>query len=163
MRIQDVTDDLAESLGLEKTAGALVTDVPDGPAKDGGILQGDVILSFEGTEVADTRGLVRMVGNADVGAAVRMVVFREGKTQTLKVTLGRREDAEKSDAGNGEPMEEAAPEKADLLGMSLSVLSEALREELAEHGVDVVTLAPGGTSLSETGPHSPWSPAARAD
>ena len=111
-------------------AGALVTDVPDGPAKDGGILQGDVILSFEGTEVADTRGLVRMVGNADVGAAVRMVVFREGKTQTLKVTLGRREDAEKSDAGNGEPMEEAAPEKADLLGMSLSVLSEALREEL---------------------------------
>jgi len=130
VRIQDVTDDLAESLGLEKTAGALVTDVPDGPAKDGGILQGDVILSFEGTEVADTRGLVRMVGNADVGAAVRMVVFREGKTQTLKVTLGRREDAEKSDAGNGEPMEEAAPEKADLLGMSLSVLSEALREEL---------------------------------
>ena len=129
VRIQDVTDDLAESMGLDKTAGALVTDVPDGPAKDGGILQGDVILSFDGTDVADTRSLVRMVGNSDVGATVRMVVFREGKTQTLKVTLGRREEAEGGAAAT-EPAEEAPAAEGNMLGMTLSALTDALRTEL---------------------------------
>ncbi|MFY9318044.1 trypsin-like peptidase domain-containing protein, partial [Lentibacter algarum] len=98
VRIQDVSDDVAEAIGLEKTAGALVTDVPDGPAKDAGMLSGDVILSFDGVDVEDTRGLVRTVGNADVGKTVRVIVFREGKTQTLKITLGRREDAESNEA-----------------------------------------------------------------
>ena len=129
VRIQDVSDDIAESMGLEKTAGALVTDVPDGPAKDGGILQGDVILSFDGVDVADTRSLVRMVGNSDVGKEVRMVVFREGKTQTLKITLGRREDAE-SVVQTAQPMEEAEPETATVLGMSLSALTDDLRASL---------------------------------
>ena len=129
VRIQDVSDDIAESMGLDKTAGALVTDVPDGPAKDGGILQGDVILSFDGVDVADTRSLVRMVGNSDVGKEVRMVVFREGKTQTLKITLGRREDAE-SVVQTAQPMEEAEPETATVLGMSLSALTDDLRASL---------------------------------
>ena len=129
VRIQDVSDDIAESMGLDKTAGALVTDVPDGPAKDGGILQGDVILSFDGVDVADTRSLVRMVGNSDVGKEVRMVVFREGKTQTLKITLGRREDAE-SMVQTAQPMEEAEPETATVLGMSLSALTDDLRASL---------------------------------
>ena len=129
VRIQDVSDDIAESMGLEKTAGALVTDVPDGPAKDGGILQGDVILSFDGVDVADTRSLVRMVGNSDVGKEVRMVVFREGKTQRLKITLGRREDAE-SVVQTAQPMEEAEPETATVLGMSLSALTDDLRASL---------------------------------
>ncbi len=129
VRIQDVSDDIAESMGLDKTAGALVTDVPDGPAKDGGILQGDVILSFDGVDVADTRALVRMVGNSDVGKEVRMVVFREGKTQRLKITLGRREDAE-SVVQTAQPMEEAEPETATVLGMSLSALTDDLRASL---------------------------------
>ena len=130
-------------MGLEKTAGALVTDVPDGPAKDGGILQGDVILSFDGVDVADTRALVRMVGNSDVGKEVRMVVFREGKTQTLKITLGRREDAE-SVVQTAQPMEEAEPETATVLGMSLSALTDELRASLKladdAEGVAVITV-----------------------
>jgi serine protease Do len=143
VRIQDVSDDIAESMGLEETAGALVTDVPDGPAKDGGILQGDVILSFDGVDVADTRALVRMVGNSDVGKEVRMVVFREGKTQTLKITLGRREDAE-SVVQTAQPMEEAEPETATVLGMSLSALTDELRASLKladdAEGVAVITV-----------------------
>ncbi|MEX0371742.1 MAG: trypsin-like peptidase domain-containing protein, partial [Tateyamaria sp.] len=94
VRIQDVTDDIAEAIGLEDTAGALVTSVPDGPAKDGGMQDGDVILSFAGVDVEDTRGLVRQVGNSPVGETVRVVVFRDGSTVTLRVTLGRREEAE---------------------------------------------------------------------
>ena len=53
-----------------------------------------MIMSFDGHEVSDTRQLVRIVGNSEVGKTVRMVVFRDGKTKTLKVTLGRREEAE---------------------------------------------------------------------
>ena len=131
VRIQDVSDDVAEAIGLEKTAGALVTDVPDGPAKDAGMLSGDVIMSFDGVDVEDTRGLVRTVGNADVGKTVRVIVFREGKTQTLKITLGRREDAESNEA----PMEEDTSEEGDvqemeMLGLKLAPLTDDLREQL---------------------------------
>lgn len=129
VRIQDVTDDVAEAMGLEKTAGALVTDVPEGPGKDAGILQGDVILSFDGVEVADTRGLVRQVGNTDVGKAVRVLVWREGKTQNLLVTLGRREEAE--GAVPAAQLPDAAPDApAEMMGLSLSPMTEELRTEL---------------------------------
>lgn len=131
VRIQDVTEDVAEAMGLEGTAGALITDVPDGPAKDAGLLSGDVILKFDGADVADTRGLVRQVGNTEVGKAVRVVVNREGQTETIMVTLGRREEAESSSVPTGptEPEEEAAPETLDLLGLSLSAVTDELTEE----------------------------------
>ncbi|MBO6866771.1 MAG: Do family serine endopeptidase [Thalassococcus sp.] len=133
VRIQDVTEDVAEAMGLEGTAGALITDVPDGPAKDAGLLSGDVILKFDGADVEDTRGLVRQVGNTEVGKAVRVVVNREGQTETIMVTLGRREDAESSSVPTGptEPEEEAAPETLDLLGLSLSAVTDELTEEYA--------------------------------
>jgi serine protease Do len=129
VRIQDMTGDMAEAMGLEKTSGALVTDVPEGPAKDAGILQGDVIVNFDGTDVVDTRSLVRKVGNTEVGKAVRVTVFRDGKTVTLKVTLGRREEAEAIPAA--QPREEAAPEEpTEMLGLTLSPVTDQLREEL---------------------------------
>ena len=132
VRIQDVTEDVAEAIGLEKVAGALVTDVPDGPSKEGGIESGDVILSFDGVDVADTRGLVRQVGNSAVGKTVRVVVFREGKTQTLKVTLGRREDAEGAvpAAMSGEDNQGEAPKEKVVLGMTLVPLTEEMRTQL---------------------------------
>jgi serine protease Do len=128
VRIQDVTPEIAEAIGLETAAGALVTDVPDGPGKDAGIESGDVILSFDGGDVANTRELVRRVGNAEVGTAVRVVVFRDGRTQTLRVTLGRRETAEA--ASMPLPEEEVAPVEETVLGMTLAVLTAELREEL---------------------------------
>ena len=136
VRIQDVSDDVAEAIGLEKTAGALVTDVPDGPAKDAGMLSGDVILSFDGVDVEDTRGLVRTVGNSDVGKTVRVIVFREGKTQTLKITLGRREDAESNEAPmDADTSEEGDVQEMEMLGLKLAPLTDDLREQL-ELGAD---------------------------
>ncbi|WP_112321423.1 Do family serine endopeptidase [Oceanibium sediminis] len=139
--IQNVTPDVAEALGLEDEGGALVTDVPEGPAADAGIIAGDVILNFDGQPVADTRELVRMVGQTDVGKAVRVVIFRDGGTQTLRVTLGRRELAEgvvDTDEGAAEPEEET------VLGMTLMGLTPELREELnidvSERGVVVTGL-----------------------
>lgn len=131
VRIQDVTPDVAEAMGLEAAAGALVTDVPDGPAKDGGLEAGDVILSFDGQDVEDTRGLVRQVGNTDVGKTVRVVVFREGGTQTFRITLGRREDAERAvPAAMENPVEPKEPARKEVLGLTLSILTEELRGEM---------------------------------
>ena len=128
VRIQDVTEDVAEALGLEKVAGALVTDVPEGPSKEAGIEAGDVIMSFDGKEVADTRELVRIVGNTTVGKAVRVIVVRDGSSETLKVTLGRREDAESTAVPAA--VQKSDPEEAEILGMSLAVLNEELRAQL---------------------------------
>ncbi len=131
VRIQDVTEDVAEAIGLDEVAGALVTDVPEGPAEDAGMLAGDVIISFDGADVADTRGLVRRVGNTEVGKTVRVVVFREGQTQTLKVTLGRREVAEgvipAARPGSDDAQE---PEEQVFLGLTLTPISDELREQL---------------------------------
>ena len=150
VRIQDVTDDVADAMGLKKAVGALITDVPDGPAKDAGLKTGDVIMSFDGVDVADTRGLVRQVGNSPVGATVRVTVLREGKSQTIKVVLGRREDADGDTAPAAEEHsgEDKAPaQTTSLLGLTLTPLTDALREEL---GADANMVGLAVTEVDES-------------
>ncbi|MEO9685515.1 MAG: Do family serine endopeptidase [Tateyamaria sp.] len=132
VRIQDVTEDIAEAIGLDPVAGALVTSVPDGPALDAGMKDGDVITSFAGVDVQDTRGLVRQVGNSPVGETVRVVVFRDGETVTLRVTLGRREEAEGAVPAVAVEEDEApeAPATKEVLGLTLSTLTDEMRTEL---------------------------------
>ncbi|MEQ9039376.1 MAG: DegQ family serine endoprotease [Silicimonas sp.] len=127
VRIQDVTDDLAEGLGLSEVRGALVTDVPEGPALEAGMEAGDVILSFDGVEVDDTRGLVRQVANTEVGKEVRVMVFRDGKTETLRITLGRREDAERPIPAS---VNSTDPVTSEVLGLTVSNMTDELREQL---------------------------------
>ncbi|HEX9859554.1 MAG TPA: DegQ family serine endoprotease [Paracoccaceae bacterium] len=128
VRIQDVTPDVAEALSLPAAKGALITDVPDGPAKDAGMLAGDVILSFDGSDISDVRDLTRRVADAPVGQAVRVVVLREGKSQTLSVTLGRREEAESTDDPTITPPQE--PATAQLLGLTVEPLTPEAAEAL---------------------------------
>ncbi len=128
VRIQDVTDDVAEALEMASAAGALVTDVPDGPGKDAGIEAGDVITSFDGQEIDDTRELVRIVGNTEVGKAVRVLVLRDGKTETLKVTLGRREEAEATAVPAA--IQRANPTESTVLGMTVAEVNDELRTQL---------------------------------
>jgi len=129
VRIQDVTPDVAEAMGLVDAKGALITDVPDGPAKDAGMMSGDVITSFDGADVADTRELVRRVADAPVGEAVRVIVLREGKTETLSVTLGRRETAENEPVpAVAMPAPEAS--NAQVLGMTVGPLTPEVATEL---------------------------------
>ncbi|WP_051508440.1 Do family serine endopeptidase [Roseicyclus elongatus] len=149
VRIQDVTGDIADGLGLDEARGALVTDVPEGPARDGGIEVGDVILSFAGEEVDDTRELVRIVGDSGVNETVRVVVFRDGATQTLRVTLGRRETAEglASSTGEGGGML-PEPSSGEVLGLTVTPLTDALRDQLDAQGVS------GGLVIEQVDPAS---------
>ncbi len=131
VRIQDVTPDVAEAMGLAASSGALVTDVPDGPAKDAGLMAGDVITMFNGHEVKDVKDLTRTVADSPIGEAVPVDILREGKAESIEVKLGRREDAEAevqpASAKPGQPVE---PKELELLGLKLVPLDEQYAAEL---------------------------------
>ncbi|MEY3526757.1 MAG: hypothetical protein RI997_866, partial [Pseudomonadota bacterium] len=96
VRIQPVDENIAESLGLGESRGALIAGVDDkGPSKPAGIVAGDVIIRFDGRDIKESRDLPRIVGQTAVGKEVDVVVIREGKEKSLRVTLGRLEDGEK--------------------------------------------------------------------
>ena len=130
VRIQDVTPDVAEAMGLDTASGALITDVPDGPAKEAGLKSGDVIVSFDGVDVKDTRALVRQVGNTTVGKAARVVIYRDGGTQTVLVTLGRREEAERAVPAAMDGGEQPDMAEKDVLGLTLTPLTGDMRSEM---------------------------------
>ncbi len=86
--IQDVNRDLADSFGLDKPSGALVSQlVDDGPAKKAGIQEGDVILTFNGKNVQDSAELPHIVGRTEPDSSVSVVVFRDGRKKTVKVKM----------------------------------------------------------------------------
>ena len=150
VKIQPVTPDIADSLGLAEASGAMVTDVPGGPAADAGMKAGDVITSFAGGEVKDPRDLVRRVADAPVGEAVDVVVQRDGKPVDLKVTLGRRELAE----GSGSDTVESASESAsDLMGMTVAPLTPEIAAELGVSrdmtGLVVQSVDPNGAAADK--------------
>jgi serine protease Do len=129
VRIQDVTPDVAEAMNLSVAQGALITDVPEGPAKDAGLLAGDVITTFNGKTIADVRDLTRTVADSPIGEAVPVVVLREGSEMTIDVTLGRRETAEgEAEAEPGAVPE--APVQTEVLGMTLKPIDGPTAEEL---------------------------------
>jgi serine protease Do len=129
VRIQDISPEIAESMGLEVASGALVSDVPDGPAKEAGIVAGDVITRFAGQEVSDAGDLTRRVADAPIGEAVPVIILRDGKTETLQVTLGRREDAEAETVPASSPAPEA-PKELETLGLTLAPLDDEMRAKL---------------------------------
>jgi serine protease Do len=157
VRIQEVTDDIAEGLSMPKAAGALVAGVTEkGPAALAGILPGDVILEFDGKAVDSMHTLPRLVAEQPIGKVVPVKVFRKGKEETISVTLGRLEDAEKVDnATPGEPAPSDQPPPvvvSEPLGLTLSDLTPELRSKytIKDEVVGVVvTEVADGSSASE--------------
>jgi serine protease Do len=89
VQIQPVTADLADSLGLKKTAGALVSEPQhESPAAKAGIESGDVIISVDGTPVRDARELARRIGTMNPGTTVKLGLFHQGQEKTVTLTLG---------------------------------------------------------------------------
>lgn len=129
VRIQDVTPDVAEAMGLAEASGALVTDVPEGPARDAGIVAGDVITRFHDQPVSDAGDLTRRVADAPIGEAVPVIIQRGGETKTLAVTLGRREEAEAATMPASAPASEE-PKEMESLGLTLAPLDDDMRGRL---------------------------------
>ncbi len=131
VRIQQVTDDIAESLNLKPTRGALVAGVDDkGPAKPAGIEAGDVIIKFDGKDIKEMRDLPRVVADTPVGKDVDVTIVRKGKEEKHVVKLGRLEDGEKLAALT--PNKDAAPQEKTVvqktLGLNLANMSDDLRK-----------------------------------
>src|SRR6266481_2307840 len=97
VKIQQVTDDIADSLNIKPARGALVAGIDEkGPAKPAGIEAGDVIIKFDGKDIKEMRDLPRVVADTTVGKAVEVVIIRKGQQETKTVKLGRLEDGEKA-------------------------------------------------------------------
>lgn len=130
VRIQQVTDEIAESLSIKPARGALVAGVDDkGPAKPAGIEPGDVIVKFDGKDVKEPKDLSRIVADTAVGKAVDVLIIRKGAEQTKKVTLGRLDDGATKpvqvSTKPSETVEKAPAQKA--LGLDLANISKDLR------------------------------------
>ncbi len=132
VRIQQVTDDIAESLNIKPPRGALVAGVDDkGPAKPAGIEPGDVVVTFDGHDIKEMHDLPRTVADTPVGKQVDVVVIRKGKEETHKVTVGRLQDSEKVALADAKkdtaPADKSVVQKT--LGLELSGLSDDLRKK----------------------------------
>jgi serine protease Do len=130
VRIQQVTDEIAESLNIKPARGALIAGVEDkGPAKPAGIEPGDVVVKFDGKDIKEPKDLSRVVADTAVGKEVDVVIIRKGNEETRKVTLGRLEDTDKAVQASAKTKEEPAekPVTQKALGLDLATLSKDLR------------------------------------
>ena len=124
--IQHVTPELADNFGLDRPIGALVGQVvPDSPAEKAGIKAGDVIIEYNGKEVSQMSMLPAMVVQTPVDEKAKVVLIRDGKKQTITVTIGKMADEQALfDSGEdasgldlGLTVQELSPELADSLGI----------------------------------------------
>ena len=129
VRIQQVTDEIAESLNIKPARGALIAGIDDkGPAKPAGIEPGDVVVKFDGKDIKEPKDLSRTVADTAVGKAVDVVIIRKGQEVIKQVTLARLEENEKPTPASVKT--EVQPEKPvtqKALGLDLAGLSKDLR------------------------------------
>ncbi len=132
VQVQRVTPDIAESLGVDGTGGALVTSVsPDSPAASAGLRQGDVITAFNGDPLEQMRQLPRIVASTEIGSTVPMTVLRGGKEESVQVTIGelRNEPQQVALSGSSGAPRSAQPEESkSALGLKLAPLTPGLRQ-----------------------------------
>jgi serine protease Do len=161
VQIQEVTSEIADTVGLPKAEGALVANAADGgPAAAAGLHAGDVILKFDGHDVTEMRDLPRIVADTEIGKTAPLEVWRKGQKISLKVKVGKLKDEEQTaDTQSDEPegVTPGAPSNAkqfNQLGLSLAPLSSGLRDQYqidsAVKGV-VVTAVEDGRPAADKG------------
>jgi serine protease Do len=175
VQIQPVTDEIANSLSLGSSKGALVASVePDSGAMKAGIQSGDVIRKVDGKDIETVRDLTRTIAAAQPGSTVKLAVWRDGKDMTVQAKLGdTAKDARQAKAGKSEA---AKPEKSSF-GFSLAPISPEARQQLGLKdkvgGALIAAVEPGspadeqglraGDVLQQVGRDAVDSPQAAAD
>ncbi len=147
VRIQRVTPEIAEALGLDRPTGALVASVLEDSPSDGVLRSGDVILTFAGETVDTSRELPKLVGRAEAGERVSIVVLREGARREVTVTIGNFSEGE----GTRVPAKASTDRfSSDTLGATLAGLTSEGRERLGlasdVTGVLVTSVRPDGAA-----------------
>jgi serine protease Do len=143
VQIQPVTPDLADSLGLKKAAGALISEPqPNSPAAKAGIESGDVITSVDGTSVADARELARRIGMMAPGTTVKLGLIRQGQEKTVMLTLGTLPSERQ--AANQQNQRETPDNDVPKLGLTLAPGSKVAGAD--GNGVVVTAVDPDGVA-----------------
>jgi serine protease Do len=147
--IQDVTRGLAESFGMDRPYGALVSQILEGsPAEDSKLQVGDIIISYDGKEVASSSELPHMVGQAKVGAEKSLMVVRDGKEIELDITIGKLPDQ----GARVERKKKTIKGQIKRLGMNITELTKEQLQQLDidEGGVQITHLE-GGEAAQSSG------------
>lgn len=150
VRIQTVTDEIAESLGLKKTSGALVASVTKGgPAEKAGIEAGDIILKFNGHDISEMRELPRVVAETKIEESASLVYWRDGKKQKTKVNVGELEKAEEEGLLASGPSETGPGVEIETVGMSVAEITDNMRGEYGIANNVIGVMVTKVTPLSE--------------
>ncbi len=129
VKIQQVTPDIAESLGLKEPGGALVAGVEaNGPAEKAKIRNGDIILKFNDQDVKEMKALPRVVAETDINKQVPVTVWRDGKEVNLNVTVGELPEEQQTATAETKP-EPTKPVELSTLGLSLAPLTPEARDK----------------------------------
>ncbi len=156
VKIQQVTPDIAESLGLKDASGAMVAGVTDGgPAEKAKIRGGDIILKFDGQDVKEMHNLPRIVADSEVGKAVPVLLWREGKEITVQTVLAERPaDTQLASVDATKPVDSTRPTDITGLGLKVAPISQELKDKFQlgadQKGVVVTDVAPN-TPAAERG------------
>jgi serine protease Do len=138
VRIQPISDEIAETMGLGKPHGALIAGMTEGgPAAKAGVQNGDIVLTFDGRPVADERALPRMVADASIGKSVNIEVLRKGQHKSMPVTVQRLvEDTKVASVDSKTPAKPGAPKPPVTLnlGMTLAPVSPESRRRFRLDG-----------------------------
>jgi len=130
VRVQTITDQIAESLGMERAEGALISGITDGgPAAEAGIERGDVVIEFDGHEIGTMRSLPRVVSQTEVGRQVTVRVWREGRYRNVRVTVGELQDDQVASVANDLPQFETETGNIESLGFAISEITPELRDQ----------------------------------
>ncbi len=156
VRIQSVTEEIAESVGLKTAAGALVASVTEGgPAAEAGLEAGDIILSFDGQDVSLMRQLPKIVAQTAIEKEVEIVVLRKGERRTFRIKVGRLDEGQEG-TENAEPDKRGSlndPKRKSSLGLTFSPITDELRARFSidssVKGVVITEIDPNGPAAEK--------------